>query len=57
MNSDKKCRLCWGLNPDSSHTLYDGNGGCTEVYEITVKYFDPMVGWSVPRLKTSQIIF
>lgn len=36
------CQLCAG-SCEECKNLYDEHGQGTEVYDITVKYFDPMV--------------
>lgn len=37
-----KCRLCV-VSRDEYKSLYDETGQGNDVYEITLKYFDPMV--------------
>lgn len=42
-----RCCLCYSLPSKTvgaeMHYLYDNQGSSNEIYEITVKYFDPMV--------------
>lgn len=44
--SNLLCRLCVEVCNDCK-SLYDEDGSSTDVYETTVKYFDPMVGRSM----------
>lgn len=44
--STNLCRLCVEVCNDCK-SLYDEDGSSTNVYETTVKYFDPMVGRSM----------
>lgn len=42
MSSNPLCRLCISAYTESK-SLFDEFGQGNDVYEITVKYFDPMV--------------
>lgn len=43
MSQSSLCRLCVNICNECK-SLFDDNGRSNEVYETTVKYFDPMVG-------------
>ncbi|XP_073829579.1 uncharacterized protein [Musca autumnalis] len=42
MSEKRLCRLCVSTQPDYK-SLYDENGQGNEIYEITLKYFDPIL--------------